>query len=81
MNLALRLFDPHYDGRSIYPRLIVFPMADEDGGWGAAQAQIVIKPIAGRFPRFRTDRWLYTEVNLVATVQERGSGKLRMPLD
>jgi hypothetical protein len=45
LKLALRLFDPHYDGRSIYPRLIVFPMADEDGGWGAAQAQIVIKLI------------------------------------
>jgi hypothetical protein len=51
---------------------------------GAAQAQIVIKLIEayrGTAPAVPDNRWLYTEVNLVATVQERGSGKLRMLLD
>ena len=27
------LFDPDYDGRSLFPRQVFFPMADEDGGW------------------------------------------------
>jgi hypothetical protein len=26
-------FDPDYDGRSLYPRQVFFPMADEDEGW------------------------------------------------
>lgn len=31
--IAMWLFDPDYDGRSLYPRQVFFPMADEDGGW------------------------------------------------
>jgi adenine-specific DNA-methyltransferase len=27
------LFDPDYVGRSLYPRQVFFPMADEDEGW------------------------------------------------
>ena len=27
------LLDTDYDGRSLYPRQVFFPMADEDGGW------------------------------------------------
>ena len=27
------LFDPDYDGRSLFARQVFFPMADEDGGW------------------------------------------------
>jgi adenine-specific DNA-methyltransferase len=31
--IALWMLDPDYDGRSLYPRQIFFPMADDSGGW------------------------------------------------
>jgi adenine-specific DNA-methyltransferase len=31
--IAMWLFDPDYDGRSLFPRQVFFPMADDDGGW------------------------------------------------
>ncbi|MGA8762465.1 MAG: site-specific DNA-methyltransferase [Candidatus Sulfotelmatobacter sp.] len=31
--IAMWLLDSDYDGRSLYPRQVFFPMADEDGGW------------------------------------------------
>lgn len=32
-NIAMWLLDPDYDGRSLYPRQVFFPMADDTGGW------------------------------------------------
>ncbi len=32
-NIAVWLLDTDYDGRSLYPRQVFFPMADERGGW------------------------------------------------
>jgi adenine-specific DNA-methyltransferase len=31
--IAMWLLDPDYDGRSLYPRQVFFPLADADGGW------------------------------------------------
>jgi adenine-specific DNA-methyltransferase len=31
--IAMWLLDTDYDGRSLYPRQVFFPIADEDGGW------------------------------------------------
>ena len=31
--IALWMLDPDYDGRSLFPRQVFFPMADEAGGW------------------------------------------------
>jgi len=31
--IAMWLLDTDYDGRSLYPRQVFFPLADEDGGW------------------------------------------------
>jgi adenine-specific DNA-methyltransferase len=31
--IALWMLDPDYDGRSLFPRQVFFPMADESGGW------------------------------------------------
>lgn len=31
--IAMWLFDPDYDGRSLFPRQVFFPLADDDGGW------------------------------------------------
>ena len=31
--IALWMLDTDYDGRSLYPRQVFFPMADEAGGW------------------------------------------------
>jgi len=31
--IALWMLDTDYDGRSLYPRQVFFPMADEDAGW------------------------------------------------
>jgi adenine-specific DNA-methyltransferase len=31
--IAMWLLDTDYDGRSLYPRQVFFPMADDDGGW------------------------------------------------
>ena len=32
-NIAMWLLDPNYDGRSLYPRQVFFPMASEKDGW------------------------------------------------
>jgi len=32
--IALWMLDPDYDGRSLFPRQVFFPMADDKGGWG-----------------------------------------------
>jgi adenine-specific DNA-methyltransferase len=31
--IALWMLDPDYDGRSLFPRQVFFPMADDSGGW------------------------------------------------
>jgi adenine-specific DNA-methyltransferase len=31
--IALWMLDPDYDGRSVFPRQVFFPLADEAGGW------------------------------------------------
>jgi adenine-specific DNA-methyltransferase len=31
--IALWMLDPDYDGRSLYPRQVFFPMAGDNGGW------------------------------------------------
>jgi adenine-specific DNA-methyltransferase len=31
--IAMWLLDTDYDGRSLYPRQVFFPIADDDGGW------------------------------------------------
>jgi adenine-specific DNA-methyltransferase len=31
--IAMWLLDTDYDGRSLYPRQVFFPLADSDGGW------------------------------------------------
>ncbi len=31
--IAVWLLDPDYDGRSLFPRQVFFPMADDSGGW------------------------------------------------
>jgi adenine-specific DNA-methyltransferase len=31
--IAMWMLDPDYDGRSLFPRQVFFPMADEAGGW------------------------------------------------
>ena len=31
--IAMWMLDPDYDGRSLLPRQVFFPMADENGGW------------------------------------------------
>ncbi len=31
--IAMWMLDPDYDGRSLFPRQVFFPMADEGGGW------------------------------------------------
>ena len=31
--VAMWMLDPDYDGRSLFPRQVFFPMADKDGGW------------------------------------------------
>jgi adenine-specific DNA-methyltransferase len=31
--IAMWLLDTDYDGRSLYPRQVFFPLADEDEGW------------------------------------------------
>lgn len=32
-NIAVWMLDPDYDGRSLFPRQVFFPMADSDEGW------------------------------------------------
>src|SRR6266852_5983252 len=31
--IAMWMLDPDYDGRSLFPHQVFFPMADETGGW------------------------------------------------
>ena len=33
-NIAMWMLDTDYDGRSLYPQQVFFPIADESQGWG-----------------------------------------------
>ena len=49
--IAMWMLDPDYDGRSLFPRQVFFPMADEGGGWARLarnlKAEIDVEPHRG----------------------------------
>jgi adenine-specific DNA-methyltransferase len=71
--IAVWLLDTDYDGRSLYPRQVFFPMADEDKGWTklakSLQAEIDVEKIVAfqgaRSLPFEPGKWRRIAVKLV----------------
>jgi adenine-specific DNA-methyltransferase len=51
--IALWLLDPDYDGRSLFPRQVFFPMADESGGWARLARNLKAEIDAERIAAYR----------------------------
>src|SRR5262249_18148619 len=49
---ALWLPDPDYDGRSLFPRQVFFPMADDAGGWAHLARNLKAEIDAERFEAY-----------------------------
>lgn len=50
--IALWMLD-HYDGRSLFPRQVFLPMADEDGGWARLARNLKAEIDAERIESYR----------------------------
>jgi adenine-specific DNA-methyltransferase len=51
--IALWMLDPDYDGRSLFPRQVFFPMADENGGWARLARNLKAEIDAERIEAYR----------------------------
>jgi adenine-specific DNA-methyltransferase len=51
--IALWMLDPDYDGRSLFPRQVFFPMADEAGGWARLARNLKAEIDAERIEAYR----------------------------
>ena len=51
--IALWMLDPDYDGRSLFPRQVFFPMADEDAGWARLSRNLKAEIDAERIEAYR----------------------------
>jgi len=51
--IALWMLDPDYDGRSLFPRQVFFPMADESGGWARLARNLKAEIDAERIEAYR----------------------------
>ena len=51
--IALWMLDTDYDGRSLFPRQVFFPMADEGGGWARLARNLKAEVDAERIEAYR----------------------------
>jgi adenine-specific DNA-methyltransferase len=51
--IALWMLDPDYDGRSLFPRQVFFPMADDSGGWARLARNLKAEIDAERIEAYR----------------------------
>jgi len=51
--IALWMLDTDYDGRSLFPRQVFFPMADESGGWARLARNLKAEVDADRIEAYR----------------------------
>jgi adenine-specific DNA-methyltransferase len=51
--IALWMLDTDYDGRSLYPRQVFFPMADEDEGWARLAQNLKAEVDADLIEKYR----------------------------
>ena len=51
--IALWMLDTDYDGRSLFPRQVFFPMADESGGWARLARNLKAEINAERVEAYR----------------------------
>jgi adenine-specific DNA-methyltransferase len=51
--IALWMLDTDYDGRSLFPRQVFFPMADESGGWARLARNLKAEIDAERIEAYR----------------------------
>ena len=81
--IAMWLLDTDYDGRSLYPRQVFFPMADDDEGWARLarnlKAEIdpdLIEAYRGPFP-CRLNRANHKRI-AVKVIDDRGIESLKV---
>jgi adenine-specific DNA-methyltransferase len=51
--IAMWMLDTDYDGRSLFPRQVFFPMADESGGWARLARNLKAEIDAERIEAYR----------------------------
>ena len=79
--IAMWMLDPDYDGRSLYPRQVFFPMADDDGGWAKLAKNLRAEIDEHRAEAFRGTISLPFEAGkrvAVKIIDDRGIESLRI---
>jgi adenine-specific DNA-methyltransferase len=75
------MLDPDYDGRSLYPRQVFFPMADEKGGWARLARSLRAEIDENRLEAYRGTVSLPFEPGkrvAVKIVDDRGVERLKV---
>jgi len=81
--IALWMLDTDYDGRSLFPRQVFFPMADENGGWARLARNLKAEIDAERAEAYRGSVSLPFEAGAhkrvaVKIVDDRGIESLKI---
>ena len=81
--IALWMLDPDYDGRSLFPRQVFFPMADASGGWDRLARNLKIEIDADLIEAYRGTVSLPFELGehrraAVKIVDDRGIESLKI---
>jgi adenine-specific DNA-methyltransferase len=81
--IALWMLDPDYDGRSLFPRQVFFPMADDTGGWARLARNLKAEIDLERIEAYRGTGSLPFEAGphkrvAVKIVDDRGIESLRI---
>jgi len=81
--IAMWLLDTDYDGRSLYPRQVFFPMADDDEGWARLARNLKAEIDAELIEKYRGTTSLPFEVGphkrvAVKVIDDRGIESLKV---
>jgi adenine-specific DNA-methyltransferase len=81
--IALWMLDPDYDGRSLFPRQVFFPMADDDSGWARLARNLKAEIDSERIEAYRGTVSLSFEAGAhkrvaVKIVDDRGIESLKI---
>jgi adenine-specific DNA-methyltransferase len=80
-NIAVWMLDPDYDGRSLFPRQVFFPMADSDEGWAKLARNLKAEIDPDLIEQYRGNRSIpFTPGDSIAVkiVDDRGIESLKI---
>jgi adenine-specific DNA-methyltransferase len=80
-HVAVWMLDPDYDGRSLYPRQVFFPMADSDEGWARIARNLKAEIDTDLIQQYHSNKSLpFTPGDTIAVkiVDDRGIESLKI---